>query len=130
MMGETLLDIPAAWQRSAKRILSEGWRRILVVGATDCDKSSYCKFLVNALLGEGRPVSFVAADIGQKDVGPPATVARGDFEVAEGDGRGRISRIQPATPCTSSATLTHSLISSPWCSAPVKWWKRPRENSW
>ncbi len=81
-MGETLLDIPAAWQRSAKRILSEGWRRILVVGATDCGKSSYCKFLVNALLGEGRTVSFVDADIGQKDVGPPATVALGDFEVA------------------------------------------------
>ncbi len=81
-MVETRLHIPAAWQRSAKRIFSEGWRRILVVGATDCGKSSYCKFLVNALLHEGRTVSFVDADIGQKDVGPPATVALAELNAA------------------------------------------------
>jgi polynucleotide 5'-hydroxyl-kinase GRC3/NOL9 len=74
------LDIPDAWQRSAARILSEGWHRILVVGATDRGKSSYCKFLVNALLQEGQKVSFVDADIGQKDVGPPATVTLADFD--------------------------------------------------
>lgn len=79
-MAEIPLHIPVAWQHSAKRILSEGWRRILVVGATDSGKSSYCKFLVNALLREGRTVSFVDADIGQKDVGPPTTVALADLD--------------------------------------------------
>lgn len=83
-MAETRLHIPAAWQHSAKRIFSEGWRRILVVGATDCGKSSYCKFLVNALLHEGRKVSFVDADIGQKDVGPPATVALAELDASTG----------------------------------------------
>ena len=78
-MVEDYLHIPVAWERSAKRILSEGWSCILVVGATDRGKSSYCKFLVNALLREGRAVSFVDADIGQKDVGPPATVALAEF---------------------------------------------------
>lgn len=65
-MVEDYLHIPVAWERSAKRILSEGWGCILVVGATDRGKSSYCKFLVNALLREGRAVSFVDADIGKR----------------------------------------------------------------
>jgi len=81
-MTETRLQIPAAWQHSAERIFRAGWRRILVVGATDCGKSSYCKFLVNALLHEGRTVSFVDADIGQKQIGPPATVAVADLDAA------------------------------------------------
>lgn len=83
-MAETRLHIPAAWQRSAERIFSENWRRILVVGATDRGKSSYCKFLVNALLHEGRTASFVDADIGQKDVGPPATIALVDLDASAG----------------------------------------------
>jgi len=83
MIGAILpapLHIPAPWQRSAERILSAGWRRILVVGASDRGKSSYCNFLLGALLGEGRTVSFVDADIGQKDVGPPATVSLADVK--------------------------------------------------
>jgi polynucleotide 5'-hydroxyl-kinase GRC3/NOL9 len=79
-MAQIPLDVPDAWRRSAMRILSEGWQRILVVGATDRGKSSYCKFLVNALLQEERKVSFVDGDIGQKDVGPPATVTLADFD--------------------------------------------------
>lgn len=74
------LHIPMAWQRSVRHIRDAGWRRILVVGATDRGKSSYCDFLVNALLGEGESVSFVDADVGQKDVGPPATIALADLE--------------------------------------------------
>lgn len=81
-MAETRLHIPAAWQRSAERIIRENWRRILVLGASDRGKSSYCKFLAHALLHEGRTVSFVDADIGQKDVGPPATVALADLDPA------------------------------------------------
>ncbi len=69
------LHVPAPWQRSVERILGARWRRILVVGASDRGKSSYCGFLLGALLDEGRTVSFVDADIGQKDVGPPATVS-------------------------------------------------------
>ncbi|MDA8254075.1 MAG: Clp1/GlmU family protein, partial [Betaproteobacteria bacterium] len=70
-MPETPLHIPVAWQHSAARILAKNWRRVLVVGAADRGKSIYCNFLVNALLREGRTASFVDADIGQKDVGPP-----------------------------------------------------------
>lgn len=79
---QAALHIPAAWQHSAERILAKNWRRILVVGATDCGKSSYCNFLVHALLRAGRTASFVDADVGQKDVGPPATVALADLDAA------------------------------------------------
>ncbi|MCC2682888.1 MAG: GTPase or GTP-binding protein-like protein [Nitrosospira multiformis] len=79
-MAETGLDVPAAWERSAKRILSRNWRRIMVLGATDLGKSSYCRFLINRLLREGHRVSFVDADIGQKDIGPPATVTLAELE--------------------------------------------------
>ncbi|SEN24167.1 polynucleotide 5'-hydroxyl-kinase GRC3/NOL9 [Nitrosospira multiformis] len=79
-MVEIGLDVPAAWERSAKRILSRNWRRIMVLGATDLGKSSYCRFLINRLLREGNTVSFVDADIGQKDIGPPATVTLAELE--------------------------------------------------
>lgn len=81
-MTEARLQIPAAWKHSAERIISANWRRILVVGDTDCGKSTYCKFLVNAFLQEKRTVSFVDADIGQKQIGPPATVAVADLAAA------------------------------------------------
>lgn len=74
------LHVPAPWQRSATTILNAGWRRILVVGASDRGKSRYCRFLLGSLLGLGRRVSFVDADIGQKDVGPPATVSLANLE--------------------------------------------------
>lgn len=78
-MAEVSLHIPKAWHRSVRYILSKHLRRILVIGATDRGKSSYCKFLINALLREGQTASFVDADIGQKDIGPPATVTLADF---------------------------------------------------
>lgn len=74
------LQIPAAWGHSAGRIIGAEWRRILVLGETDLGKSTYCRFLVNAILGEGRTASFVDADVGQKQIGPPATVAMVNFD--------------------------------------------------
>lgn len=50
---------------------------MLVLGGTERGKSSYCHFLVQQLCGASARVAFVDADIGQKDVGPPATVSLG-----------------------------------------------------
>lgn len=83
-MTEPELHVPPDWQHSAERILTEDRRRILVVGATDRGKSSYCQFLLNALVRAGRSASFVDADIGQKDVGPPATVGLADLDSCSG----------------------------------------------
>lgn len=62
----TELDIPADWQQSLARIKSHGWRKIMVIGAADRGKSSYCNFLAHGLQQTGARVAFVDGDIGQK----------------------------------------------------------------
>ncbi len=89
--GPPTLHISAHWRSSAKRILQNGWRKILVVGATDCGKSSYCNFLARALFRSGQKVAFVDADVGQKDVGPPGTIS-----LAYADGESGFDRLDPA----------------------------------
>lgn len=71
------LDIPAPWERSANRILRHRWRTILVLGATDRGKSTYCAFLAARLSQAQGRVALVDADVGQKDIGPPATITLG-----------------------------------------------------
>ena len=84
-----VLDIPAPWRRAAARIAARGWRKVLVIGASDRGKSSFCRFLARHLTQAGYCVAFVDADVGQKDVGPPATVSLaragpdGEFTAAE-----------------------------------------------
>jgi polynucleotide 5'-hydroxyl-kinase GRC3/NOL9 len=73
----TELHIPKAWREHAATILETRPRVILVLGGSDRGKSSYCRFLAAELLAAGHRVAIVDADLGQKDVGPPATVALG-----------------------------------------------------
>jgi len=47
----------------------------MVVGGVDSGKSSFCTYLINRLVSEGRRVAILDEDLGQSDVGPPATVA-------------------------------------------------------
>ena len=69
------IHIPSWWKHAAERILKNRWRKILVVGASDRGKSTYCLFLCRTLCEAGFPVAFVDADVGQKNVGPPATIS-------------------------------------------------------
>ncbi len=69
------IDIPAAWRQAAEQILAHGWRRVMVIGAADRGKSTFCNILSSLLLQAGAKVAFVDGDIGQKDVGPPATIS-------------------------------------------------------
>lgn len=85
------LDIPKDWQRSAAAIIQNRWRKVLVLGASDRGKSTYCGFLAERLCGAGFKVAFVDADIGQKDIGPPATITLGYCEE-----RTPLAEIQPA----------------------------------
>jgi len=71
------MDIPAGWEKSAHMIISRRWRRILVIGASDSGKSTYCHFLSLRLAEHDPPVAIVDADIGQKDIGPPASLTLG-----------------------------------------------------
>lgn len=71
----TAIDIPPSWRQSLDSIVDHGWRKIMVIAAADRGKSTYCQFLANGLQQSGARVAFVDGDIGQKDVGPPATIS-------------------------------------------------------
>jgi polynucleotide 5'-hydroxyl-kinase GRC3/NOL9 len=74
------LHAPEAWRQTAATILQQRPRTILVLGGADAGKSSYCRFLVAQLLGAGVRPAIVDADVGQKIVGPPASVTLGYAE--------------------------------------------------
>ena len=80
---ESMLDIPPAWDWSADQIVRHKWRTILILGAVDRGKSTYCRFLTRRCLETGRRVAVVDTDVGQKDIGPPATLTLGYPEVAQ-----------------------------------------------
>ena len=80
---EPTLDIPPAWDWSADQIVRHKWRKILVLGGVDRGKSTYCRFLTRRCLETGQRVAVVDTDVGQKDIGPPATLTLGYPEVAQ-----------------------------------------------
>lgn len=86
----TRLHIPAAWRESAQTILQEQPRVILVLGGGDAGKTSYCRYLVSELFAAGHRVALVDADIGQKEIGPPATVT-----LSYSEGAGELRAMAP-----------------------------------
>jgi len=77
------IDIPPAWEWSAGQIVQHQWRKVLVIGAIDRGKSTYCAFLSQRCLAAGLRVAVVDTDIGQKAIGPPATLTLGYPEAAQ-----------------------------------------------
>ncbi len=71
------LDVPAPWRRATEEIGARGGGRVLLLGAADVGKSSFCAALCRRLLDGGERVAVVDSDVGQKDLGPPATVTLG-----------------------------------------------------
>lgn len=71
------LDVPAQWREQTAGVLEKPPRVILVIGECDTGKSSFCRFLATELLASGHSVAIVDADLGQKDIGPPASVTLG-----------------------------------------------------
>lgn len=61
------------WQKLAKCIVKPQ-QIVLVIGATDAGKSTFCRFLVDAALAQGLKTAFVDTDIGQSQIGPPTTI--------------------------------------------------------
>src|SRR5215510_7826560 len=80
---EPTFDIPPAWEWSAGQIVQHKWRKVLVLGAVDRGKSTYCRFLTRYCLEAGQRVAVVDTDVGQKDIGPPATLALGYPEAGQ-----------------------------------------------
>src|SRR3954453_16489645 len=74
---ETRIDIPEDWCRLAEDLVRSDWRRVLVVGAVDRGKSTFCRFLAQQLAIAGIGVTLLDTDPGQKMLGPPACVTAG-----------------------------------------------------
>ncbi|MDQ7825281.1 MAG: Clp1/GlmU family protein [Candidatus Eremiobacteraeota bacterium] len=63
--------VPAEWYIIPERV--KKYRTAVVLGGTDSGKSTFVRFLSSELAKEGIPVGIVDLDVGQSDIGPPAT---------------------------------------------------------
>jgi len=61
------------WERIASCIV-QPQQIVLVIGAIDVGKSTFCRFLVEQAVSQGLTVGLVDADVGQSQVGPPTTI--------------------------------------------------------
>jgi polynucleotide 5'-hydroxyl-kinase GRC3/NOL9 len=70
------LQVSRAWRAAADRLCEGPWRRLVVLGACDRGKSTFCRYLA-ARLAAGGDVAVLDCDLGQKLVGRPACVTLG-----------------------------------------------------
>ena len=73
-----LLDsstIPESWMRAISQIESERIPTVMVLGASDCGKNTFCIALVNRLAKGNAKIAIIDGDVGQSDIGPPAAVS-------------------------------------------------------
>ena len=70
-------SIPDSWESTVSTVLSDTHKPeiVMIVGAVDVGKTSFCTYLANRALREKRRVAIIDADLGQSDLGPPSTVS-------------------------------------------------------
>ncbi len=66
--------IPASWNVATEALTELEQGKVMVVGATDVGKSTFCTYLANRMLKKGLRIRVVDADVGQADIGPPTTI--------------------------------------------------------
>lgn len=67
--------IPSSWVNVSEELISGGkLLTVMVVGDVDSGKTSFCTYLANKALEKKLKVAVIDADLGQSDVGPPATI--------------------------------------------------------
>jgi len=76
------VTVTAEWQEVAALVAASARRPlvVLVIGAMDTGKSTFCAFLARTLFEQGRRVAVVDADLGQSDIGLPTTIGMGFVE--------------------------------------------------
>jgi polynucleotide 5'-hydroxyl-kinase GRC3/NOL9 len=67
---------PTSWDKPVEAILGLEKRPvvILILGKTDCGKSSLCTYLLNKLIDGKCKVAVLDGDLGQSDIGPSGTI--------------------------------------------------------
>jgi polynucleotide 5'-hydroxyl-kinase GRC3/NOL9 len=73
IMGNT---VPESWNKPVQVILGLEKKPvvILVLGAVDTGKSSFCTYILNKMVEAKRRVAVLDGDLGQSDIGPCASV--------------------------------------------------------
>lgn len=66
--------IPTGWTE-AFQIIERQRGTVMIIGDADSGKSTLCTFLANNIVRRGLKVGVIDGDVGQADVGPPATVS-------------------------------------------------------
>ena len=73
-------QINTDWKRLADQIVLPN-QCILVLGASDAGKSTFCRFLIDYACAASLKVALVDADIGQSQIGPPTTIGMKLFKL-------------------------------------------------
>ena len=68
-----LYQLNRDWEPLAQKV-AHPQQIVLVIGATDVGKSTFCRFLIERGVTSGLKVGFVDADVGQSQIGPPTTI--------------------------------------------------------
>ena len=68
-----LYQINDDWERIARTVVQPK-QVVLVIGAIDVGKSTFCRFLIERGVASGLKVGFVDTDVGQSQIGPPTTI--------------------------------------------------------
>jgi polynucleotide 5'-hydroxyl-kinase GRC3/NOL9 len=76
-LADTPLHIPPEWAAAAEHV-RHSVHRIIVLGARDTGKSTFCRYLTEMSLRSGRSTALLDTDVGQKTIGPPACVTMSD----------------------------------------------------
>jgi polynucleotide 5'-hydroxyl-kinase GRC3/NOL9 len=68
--------VPESWSKPVQTVLGLTKRPvvIIVLGAADSGKSSFCTYLVNKLVEANGKVAILDGDLGQSDIGPSGSV--------------------------------------------------------
>ena len=67
------------WEKLESRIVKPQ-QVVLVIGATDVGKTTFCRFLVDSATDRGLKTAFVDTDVGQSQIGPPTTIGMKSFD--------------------------------------------------
>lgn len=72
------------WKRVANQIVKPN-QCVLVIGASDSGKSTFCRYLIDFAWTAQLKVALVDADVGQSQIGPPTTIGMKLFDGTQAD---------------------------------------------